>query len=84
MALKEMKELLEGRRLTVPQVVTLYNAKVRVSSGEAVNIGFVDSATVVWETLLRHGPLQQLVVAAVTQITTELQGDSVVFAALQG
>ena len=70
MALKDMTEKVDGKRLTVPQVVTLYNDNVSISSGEAVNIGFVDSATVVWETLLRHGPLQQLVVAAVTQITT--------------
>jgi len=71
MALREMKEQLEGTHLTVPQVVSLYNDKVSISSGEAVNNGFVDSANVVWETVLRHGPLQKLVVAAVAQISTD-------------
>jgi len=68
MALKDMREKLEGRRLTVPQVVSLYNDKVLVSSGEAVNNGMVDSATVVWDTILKHPPHQRLIVAAAAQI----------------
>ena len=72
MALKDMKEKESGRKLSVQDVVSLYNSKVSISSGETVNSGFVDSATVVWETVLKHGPLQKLVVAATLQTASSL------------
>ena len=72
LALKDLKEKESGRKLSVPDVVSLYNSKVLISSGETVNSGFVDSATVVWETVLKHGPLQKLIVAATLQTASSL------------
>ena len=63
MALRQRQEKLTGKRITVSEVVTLYNSKVSVSSGEAVNTGFVDSAMYVWESLLKNPLLRNLVVA---------------------
>lgn len=52
-ALKEMRQLAQGKRLTVPLVVRLYNSKVSVASG---------SASVVWETSLSRRPLKLQIV----------------------
>lgn len=67
MALKSRQEKLTGKRVTVAEVVSLYNSKVSVSSGEAVTSGFIDSATCIWENVLKHQPLRKLIVAAAFQ-----------------
>ena len=64
MALRQRQDKLTGKRTTVSEVVTLYNSKVSVSSGEAINTGFVDSSMYVWESVLKNPLLRNLVVAA--------------------
>lgn len=72
-ALKSRQEKLTGKRFTVVEVVTLYNSKVSVSSGEAVNQSFMNSATNVWEGLLKHPLLRKMVIAAALQIVVKLR-----------
>ncbi len=49
MAVKSRQESLSGKKLLNAEVVNLYNSRVKVSSGEAVNLSYIQSATNVWE-----------------------------------
>lgn len=64
MDFKHKQERLTFKQMSVSAVVSMYNAKLPVKAGEAFSASFVDSASVVWETILKHVPLQRLVVAA--------------------
>ena len=64
MALKSRQEMSTGKRVTAAEVVNLYNAKVLVSSGEAVTLSFIDSSTCVWEYFLKPPLVMKLIIAA--------------------
>jgi len=74
---KHKQEKITGSRMVVSAVVTAYNSKLIVASPEKVTHGFVDSANVVWEGILRHVALRQLVVAAEEQFGKSTPFDSV-------
>ena len=77
MALKQRLEKLTSKRASVSEVVSLYNAKVTVSTGEAVSTSFVDAATAVWESVLKHGQLRRIIVAAEEHFGKKTPFDSV-------
>ena len=77
MALKQRQEKLTSKRASVAEVVSLYNAKVTVSSGEAVSTSFVDAATAVWESVLKHGQLRRIIVASEEHFGKKTPFDSV-------
>ena len=77
MEFKQKQERMTGSRMVVSAVVNAYNSKVIVASSEKVTHGFVDSANVVWECMLRHVGLQQLVVASEEQFGKGTPFDSV-------
>jgi hypothetical protein len=72
MVLKQQREKIAGKRFTTAEVVSLYSAKVSVSSGEAVNMSFIDSALMVWDGVLKHMPLRKLINAVAFQIASPL------------
>lgn len=61
-------------KLTAEQVVAEWNKNISISSGEAINLGYVRSALNVWDNLMSRPALRTLLVEALGRQQKGCQG----------
>lgn len=61
---KRMQEILLGKKFTQEQVLVEWNENLVITSGEAINAGYVKSAMNVWDNLMSKKELRNQLVEA--------------------